>query len=57
MSFPLMGTFRQRFDTQRLDDPVAAVAVELQRMGMADQISDGQRIASPIRCLVIVFCS
>ncbi|MEC9381079.1 MAG: DUF362 domain-containing protein, partial [Candidatus Latescibacterota bacterium] len=45
MSFPLMGTFRQRFDSQRLDDPVAAVAVELQRMGMADQISDGQRIA------------
>ena len=45
MSFPLMGDFRQRFDAQRLDDPVAAVAVELQRMGMADQISDGQRIA------------
>ncbi len=45
MSFPQMATFRQRFDAQRLDDPEAAVAAELERCGVLDRISTGQRIA------------
>jgi hypothetical protein len=45
MSFPQMATFRQGFDAQRLDDPVAAVAAELERNGMAERIGHRQRIA------------